>query len=169
MQQMLSNMETNNLAKSPSLESPRKIRQTAHSDFSSMTQASTTFKPPTATILQRIHTTLSFAKDKAKTWSHPLYTEVDSNLTILDLDGCEFLAVNASSAVISKWQNLRLPYQHFWVRNTSERRNTIIRAGVMLAGLYGLPPCAVVITVDPIAGSSTDSHYESLTELRRSI
>jgi len=47
--------------------------------------------------------------------------------------------------------------------------NAIMRAGVMLAGLYGLPPCAVGITVDPIACSSTESHYESLTELRGSI
>ena len=39
----------------------------------------------------------------------------------------------------------------------------------MLAGLYGLPPCAVGITVDPISCSSTKSHYESLTELRWSI
>jgi len=44
-----------------------------------------------------------------------------------------------------------------------------MRAGVMLAGLYGLPPCAIGITVGPIACSSTESHYESLTELRRSI
>ena len=166
---MLSHMETNNLEKSPSLEPSRKIRRTAHSEFSSMAQAFTTFKPAQVTIKQRIQTTLALAKDKANTRYNPFYAEVDKNLTIFNLDGCEFLAVNAPLTVISKWQNPKLPCQHFWVKNVGERRNAIMRAGVMLAGLYGLPPCAVGITVDPIACSSTETHYESLTELRRSI
>jgi len=166
---MLSNMETNNLEKSPSLEPPRKIRRIAHSEFSSMAQAFTAFKPSRVTIIQRIQTTLALAKEEANTRYHPLYTEVDKNLTIFNLDGCEFLAVNASLTAISKWQNQKLPYQHFWVKNVGERRNAIMRAVVMLAGLYGLPPCAVGITVDPIACSSTESHHEFLTELRRSI
>jgi len=79
------------------------------------------------------------------------------------------VAVNAPLTEISKWKPQKLPYQHFWVKNVGERRNAIMRAGVMLAGLYGLTPCAIGITVDPIACSSTESHYESLTELRRSI
>jgi len=72
--------------------------------------------------------------------SYPLYTEVDKNLTIFNLDGCEFLAVNATPTEILKWQILILPYQCFSVKNTGEQKNAIIRAGVMLAGLYGLPP-----------------------------
>ena len=134
-----------------------------------MAQAFTTFKPSGVTIIHRIQTTLALAKDKANTRYHPLYTEVDKNLTIFNLDGCECLAVNAPLNAISKWQDLKLPYQHFWVKNVGERRNVIMRAGGILAGLYGLPTCAVGITVDPIACSSTESYHDSLTELRRSI
>ena len=142
MEQMLSSMETNNFENSPSLEPPRKIRRIAHSEFSTMAQAFTAFKPSRVTIIQWIQTTLALAKDKANTRYHPLYNEVDKNLTIFNLDGCEFLAVNAPLTAISTWQNQTLPYQHFWVKNVEERRNAIMRAGVMLAGLYGLPPCA---------------------------
>ena len=169
MEQMLSNMETNNLENSPSVEPPRKIRRIAYSEFSKMAQAFTTFKPSQVSIIERIQTTLALANEKANTRYHPLYQEVDNNLTIFNLDGCEFLAVNAPLTMISTWQNQKLPYQHFWVKNVSERRNAIMRTGVMLAGLYGLAPCAVGITVDPIACSSTESHHDSLTELRRSI
>jgi len=166
---MLFNMETNNFANAPSLEPPRKIRKIAHSEFSTVAQALPTIKPSRVTIIQRIQTTITLAKDKANTRYHPLYNEVDKNLTIFNLDGCEFLAENAPLTAISTWQNQKLLYQHFWVKNVGERRNAIMRAGIMLAELYRLPPCAIGITTDPIACSSTDSHYESLTKLRRSI
>jgi len=162
-------METNNLDNSPSSEPPRKIRKIAHSQFSTMAQAFNTFKPPRTTIIQRIQTTIVLTKDTVKARYQPLYQEVDKNLTIFNLDGCQFVAVNAPLTEISKWQTQNLPYQHFWVKNVSERRNAIVRAGIMLAGLHGLPSCAIGITVDPIACSRTESHYESLTELRRSI
>jgi len=138
MEQMLSNMETNNLDDSPSSEPPRKIRKIAHFQFSTIAQAFNTFKPSQTTIIQRIQTTIALAKDIAKTQYQQLYQEVDKNLTIFNL-GCEFVAVNAPLTEISTWQTQNLPYQHFWVKNVSERRNAIMRAGVMLAGLHGLP------------------------------
>jgi len=162
-------METTSLARSPSSEPPYKRRRMVQSKFNSMTQACSESNMSQVTILQRIKTTLDLAKDETNTLSQSLYTQVDKNLTIFNLDGCEFLAVNATPTEILQWRNLTLPYQRFWVRNTGERRNAIIRAGVMLAGLYGLPLCAVGITVDPLSCSSTESHYEFLTELRRSI
>ena len=162
-------METNTLDNSPSSEPPRKTRKIAHFQFSTMAQAFNTFKPSRTTIIQRIQTTIALAKDTAKTQYRQLYQEVDKNLTIFNLDGCEFVAVNAPLTEISTWQTQNLPYQHFWVKNVSERRNAIVRAGVMLAGLHGLPSCAIGITVDAVACSSTDSHYESLTELRQNI
>ena len=123
---------------SPSLGPPRKIRRIAHSEFSTVAQALPTIKPSRVTIIQQIQTTMALAKDKANTRYQSLYNEVDKNLTILNLDGCEFLAVNAFLTAISTWQNQKLPYQHFWVKNVGERRNAIMRAGIMLAGLYGL-------------------------------
>jgi len=78
-----------------------------------MAQAFTTFKPSRVTIIQRIQTTLALAKDKANTRYHPLYTDVDKNLTIFNLDGCEVLAVNASLTAISNGKTRNCPTNTF--------------------------------------------------------
>jgi len=106
---MISDMEINSLAKFPSLEPPHKIRRIGQAEFSSLAQAFPASKSLPVTILQRIQATLSLAKDKETMGSYPLYNEVDKNLTIFNLDGCEFLAVNATPTEILKWQNLILP------------------------------------------------------------
>ena len=96
---MLSDMETS-FVRSPSSEPPHKIRRIVQSKFSSLALAFLDSNQSQVTIVQRIKTTLALAKDRANMWSLPLYTEVDKNLTIFNLDGCEFLVVNATPAEI---------------------------------------------------------------------
>jgi len=51
-------------------------------------------------------------------------------------------------------------------RRTKKRHN---KSRSYVSWIIRIAPCAVGITVDPVRCSSTDSNYESLTELRRRI
>jgi len=150
-------------------EPPRKIRKITAAHASSRSKPRAKSSSPTPNIVQRIKYIIELDRKQKKLQPRLLFQEIDHNLTVFDLDGEEFLAVNAPLTEIYQWSPQKIPYQHFWVKNYSERRNAIIMAGTMLASLHGLKPCGNGIWLDSAACASTESQYDKLQELRRSI
>jgi len=114
---------------SPIAEPPRKISKTTSSYNTSRSKAHPDSTASSPNILQKIKYTIALDASENRPKSHLLYQEVDDNLTVFDLDGKEFVAVNVPLNEISQLPPQRIPYTQFWVENFSERRHAIIRAG----------------------------------------
>jgi len=95
--------------------------------------------------------------------------QVAENLTLFDLNGIEFVAVNVSLNEIASWKSNKIPHLCFPVRDSAERRMALIRVSTMLASLYQLMPCAIGIEIDPEKCTKINSQYHQLAELRRGL
>jgi len=51
---------------------------------------------------------------------------------IINLDGCELVAIKASPDTILDCQITEIPYQRLFVRTTDARQNAVSRAAVMI-------------------------------------
>jgi len=88
---------------------------------------------------------------------------------IINLDGCELGAINASPDTILDCQITEIPHQRLFVRTMDARQNAVSRAAVMIASLHRLPICAVGIAIDPLRCHHCFFNNESLTQFRRCI
>jgi len=154
---------------SPNTDPQQKICKTKSTYKDSRTMVHSYPSSPTPNIVQRIKYVLAMEHSEKVTPKRLLYQEIDYNLTVFDMDGIEFLAVNASLNEIVNWTPQHIPYQCFWVRNNSERKNAMIRIGTMLPSHHQLTPCAIGIKIDPQKCASTDLKYHKMAELRRSL
>ena len=120
-------------------------------------------------VLCRIRTVLHISKAESNLISYPLFQRVDNDMTIINSNGCEFVATNASPDAILGCQITEIPYRRLFARTMDARRNAVSRAAVMIASLRRLPICAVGIAVDALRCHRCFFNNGSLTQLRRCI
>jgi len=154
---------------SPSFEPQAKVTKIAATHAESRRETKVKPSSLTPNIVQRIKLTLAADNSNHDCKTRSRYQEVADNLVVFDLDGVEYIAVNAALSEIASWKPQRIPYLCLPVRNPTERRNTVIRTGTMLASLSQLTPCVIGIKIDSEACAKSDSKYHQLTELRRSL
>jgi len=114
-------------------------------------------------VLCRIRTVLHIAKAESNPISYPLYQRVDTDLVIINLEGCKLVAINPSPDTILDCQITEIPYQRLFVRTMDTCQNAVSRAEVMIASLHHFPICAVGIAIDPLRCHHCFFNNESLT------
>ena len=117
-------------------------------------------------VLCRIRTMLHISKAESNPISYPFCQRVDNDMTIINLNGCEFVATNASPDAILGCQITEIPYRRLFARTMDARRNAVSRAAVMIASLRRLRICAVGIAVNALRCHRSVLNNESLTQLR---
>jgi len=85
-----------------SLEPPTKKARLETFNLPPIAQALSLNRSPENTMLQKLKAILLMAEDNQDTWSYPLYTRIEKKLTIFNIDGREFLAINSTP---KKFQN----------------------------------------------------------------
>jgi len=80
-----------------------------------------------------IRAVLHIANVESNPIAYPLYQRVDTGLVIINLDGCELVAINSSPDTILDCQITEIPYQLLFVRTMDALQNAVSRAAVMIA------------------------------------
>jgi len=84
-------------------------------------------------VLCGIRAVLHIANVESNPIAYLLYQRVDTGLMIINLDGCELVAINSSPDTILDCQITEIPYQLLFVRTMDALQNAVSRAAVMIA------------------------------------
>ena len=93
--------------------------------LSTLAKAFTLSKSAEERVLCRIRPVLHIANVESNPIAHRLYQRVDTDLMIINLDGCELVAINSSPDTILDCQITEIPYQPLFVRTIDARQNSV--------------------------------------------
>jgi len=114
-----------------------------------------------------IRAVLHIANAESNPIAYPLYQRVDTGLVIINLDGCELVAINSSPDTILDCQITEIPLSAFICKNHGCPPKCCLKSSSCDSQLTPFANLCSGIAIDPLSYHHCFSNNESLTQLRR--